>query len=453
MITIVEPKNHYYRLWSNYPYNKNTIFRMMQYTLLCDFDDKLLLHNMVTGHTVELEPSEKTIVQSLPKKYDPLMEKLIESHFLVPEEYNEYQIVIGIYSVLRKLLSSKKDLSITHYTILPTTACNARCYYCFEQGVNHVTMTSKTINEVVDFIDDYCGENKSIRISWFGGEPTVASKQIDMICEGLQSKKIDFVSDITTNGYLFDKSMVEKAVEYWKLKRAMICVDGTEKTYNKTKAFVNVSDNPYLRVLRNVGLLIENHVHVSLRMNFDLKNVSEFKDFIEEIDLRFHNNPFLDVSCHPVVGEYIDYEGVVAHANSEWFAKNIVRLNDISRNANYLKSNNVLPCLNITGCQASDDTSITITPNGDLVKCPEQFGDDQIIGNVRDGIVNYKLIQSWKELSNNDNCKHCILLPDCMKLNNCATRDVCCYYLEMSKHHIINIRNAYTDYLVKTKRR
>ena len=447
MITIVNPNKNIISLWNKYSYNANDVFRMMNYVISCEVNDTIILHNMVTGHTVSLDHVEKAAVLDLPRKYEPSMEQLIDCHFLVPIDYDEYQYVVGMLIVLRKLISISKGTSITHYTILPTTSCNARCYYCFEQGIKQITMTPQTINNVLEFIDAHCGIGKSIRISWFGGEPTVASKQISKICEGLQSKGIDFASDITTNGYLFDSELVKLAVEKWNLKRAMICLDGTEKTYNRVKAYINAADNPFYRVIHNIGLLVDNHVQVSVRMNFDLNNASEFVQLIAEIDKFFHNNPLISVSVHPIVGEYLDNDGVVAHASDSWFEKKVVELNDIARKAGYLKSSKELPSLNISGCQASDDSSITITPEGNLVKCPEQIGTEQIVGNVKDGIVNHNMIQLWKEISTNKRCKECCLFPDCVKLNNCATRDTCCYYSEMFNHYKTNIINTYMRYL------
>ena len=45
---------------------------------------------------------------------------------------------------------------------------------------------------------------KPVKIRWLGGEPTVAAHRIDQISKGLIDRGIDFISNITTNGYLFD---------------------------------------------------------------------------------------------------------------------------------------------------------------------------------------------------------------------------------------------------------
>ena len=433
MKTIALPQKNIANLWGNCTKENNKVFRLMQYVLKEEVDENVLLHNVVTGHLVKLDSHEVDILNVLPMQYNSALDQLIDAHFLVPLDFNEYQLVVNLYNVLRKIRASWEEKSITHYTILPTSSCNARCYYCFEHGTKTSTMSDKTIDDVVKFIDANCGKKRKIRISWFGGEPTVASSHIDKICEGLIEKRIEFVSDMTTNGYLFDDWMINQAVHLWNLKNVMICLDGTELTYNKVKSYVNTKDSPYLRVMRNIGFLLENKIFIHIRMNFDLNNYHEFGDLVKEIDRRFHKNPLLRVSVHPVIGEHKDHDGIILHGNDEWFEEKTVELNDIIRNTSYFDEFDQLPSLNFTGCQASNNSSVTITPDGDLVKCPEQFGENQIIGNIRDGISNHNLVQSWKQLGHYEKCIKCTLFPACMKIENCGVKNYCSSYLELSK--------------------
>lgn len=226
----------------------------MKYVLRVDHEGNTALHNVVTGQLVLLDRDEIDVINSLPTGYAPVMDALIADHYLVPEAYDEHKQVVNLRSVLRAMMPKPKY--ITHYTILPTTACNARCYYCFEQGVKPVTMTGETADQVVKFIAEHCGPEKTVRISWFGGEPTIAAHRIDQICNGLMAKGITFVSDITSNGYLFDVNMVSRAHDLWHIKSIMISVDGVGQTYNKVKAYLDTHDDPYERVMRNVGLLL-----------------------------------------------------------------------------------------------------------------------------------------------------------------------------------------------------
>ena len=102
--------------------------------------------------------------------------------------------------------------------ILPTTTCNARCFYCFEQGMEYRKMSRKTVEDVLRFILEHKPkEHKKIHIHWFGGEPMCAADNIDRICDGLDEAGIEYTAEMTSNGSLFDEESVKKASEKWKV--------------------------------------------------------------------------------------------------------------------------------------------------------------------------------------------------------------------------------------------
>lgn len=430
MITIVEPREYISTLWSKQRNRECKVFRLMKYVIKIEYLDKVALHNVVTGQLVLLEQNEIELMKELPATYSPLMEQLVESHFLVNDTYDEHKLVVGLRKILRTFSSAKQDINITTYTILPTTACNANCYYCFEQGVETVTMTEQTADDVVDYISKNCGDKKSVFISWFGGEPTVADFRIDQICKRLLERGIDFESDITTNGYLFDEDMVTRAAELWNLKAAMITLDGTEESYNRVKAYSNPKDNPYQRVMRNVDLLAKHKIHVNLRMNFDLNNYMEFEDLVKEVASQFAGNPYIHLRAHPVNGEYTDHEGRLIHGSDEWFLRKNSELNSIAREAGFQRKTTMLPHLRYEGCEANSDSTVTISAKGTLVRCPEQFGDDQTVGNLKDGVVYPDRVSAWKQFADYEKCFDCVLYPKCNRLIHCNAKDRCNFLLD-----------------------
>ncbi len=331
--------------------------------------------------------------------------------------------------ILRKLEDQKKNPGITHYTIFPTTACNARCYYCFEQGVRKETMTEQTANEVVKFIQRN-SQGQKVWIRWFGGEPTVAANRISQICKGLRQYNIEFSSKITTNGYLFDEKLVVEACMLWNLESVMISVDGTEERYNRVKAFVNVHESPYQRVLNNIGLLLSHGVRVNLRMNFDRQNYMEFRELLMEAKRRYHANALLDVYVHQINGHYPNVDASKIVGDEEWFNSKILELNQLSRDAGLLHKKVELPRLDFRWCIAARDDAVTILPQGELVSCPEQMERDQFKGDLIHGITNNNIIRSWKHFADYERCWDCVLFPECVKILNCAGKDRCFYKLE-----------------------
>lgn len=427
METIIEPKDYIAKLWSIPTIREKRSFRLMQYIIRTDYKGYVLLYNVVSGQLVKLNHAETGVINSLPADYLSSMKELVDAFYLVPTEYDEHEMVKATRHILRKLDEAQLNHDVVHYTILPTTGCNARCYYCFEKGIRISNMSIETAQDVVKFICSHCGDNKEIRIRWFGGEPTVASERIDQICTGLRDNGISYTAAITTNGYLFNETMVNKAKDLWHLTSANITIDGIEENYNRIKDFVNPKDNPYLRVMHNIKLLLERHIYVQIRMNFDIQNYNDFSKLVGEILERFGSNEYLHVFVHPINGEYTGIDGDVKHGTDEWFSKKIVELNGISRRAGLYRSKKALPFLNYKGCMATDSTSVTITPEGRLVRCSEHIGDEQTTGTVKHGTTNPKMIESWNSFADYEKCAHCNLYPYCIQVTNCSVKDMCTY--------------------------
>ncbi len=382
----------------------------------------MLLHNVVTGRLVVLDGTEAEALETLPSPYSPVMEQLVAEHYLVPEDYDEHKQMVNLRYILHKMYVSNvsHDDGIRNYTILPTTACNARCYYCFEHGVRPVTMTEQIADDTVKFIAEHCGKEKNVSIRWFGGEPTVAAHRIDQICQGLREKGVQYSSRITTNGYLFDEEMVSKAKELWNLTFAMISVDGTERNYNEIKDYVNAEDNPYQRVLRNIGLLLDQGVSVSLRMNFDVGNCQDFADLLQEAMERYPRKENLMVYAFPVEGTRPDKNGHVLHGSEEWLCEKFAELNDAARETGLFQRRRGLPSLFFASCQAGSLSSMVINADGKLGRCTEIFHEeDQIVGSVADGITVPDYCEAFARFTEPEQCGSCVFLPDCVLIENC----------------------------------
>lgn len=430
MQTIVQPNGNIKKLWGSLKYRNGESFRLMDYTLRVDYNNKTLLHNVVTGHLVVLNDDEQSALGKETIECSDELRQLIQDHFLVPVKYNEYQTVIRIRYILNRVFDNQNGQEITNYTIFPTTACNARCYYCFEKDIKKTTMSSKMTKHVVDYISSHCGSKKKVYILWFGGEPTVASDRIDDICKGLQVNGIRYRSTMITNGYLLDEEMINKARNLWNLDNVQISVDGTEQTYNSIKSFVKTHESSYRRVLKNIGLLLANEIYVNLRMNYDLNNYLEFDSLLEEVNEYFGINKYLHVYAYPIIGRHTDNNGQIKHGSEEWFKKKTLALNNRAREIGLWKNKGVLPSLNYVGCGAARANSVTITAEGFLVRCPEQLGVDQITGDVEKGVFNAERVSSWKERANYIKCKRCILFPSCVRIAKCEAKDSCLMYEE-----------------------
>lgn len=448
MITIVEPKEHIDKLWGKQKIREGETYRMMRYVLRVDHEDKVLLHNVVTGRLVVLDREEAEALETLPSPYCPAMEQLVTEHYLVPEDYDEHQQMLNLRYILHKfhVMGVSHVDGIRNYTILPTTACNARCYYCFEHGVRPVTMTEQIADDTVKFIAEHCGKEKNISIRWFGGEPTVAVHRIDQICEGLREKGIRYSSTMTTNGYLFDEEMVSKAKTLWNLTHVMISVDGTERNYNEIKDYANAEDNPYQRVLRNIGLLLDQGVSVSLRMNFDVGNCQDFSDLLKEARERYQRKENILVYAFPLEGEYPDKNGNILHGSEAWFNEKFAELNGAAKKAGLFQRKLDLPSLFFSACKAGTPSSMVITAEGKLGRCTGIFfEEDQIVGNVTDGITVPNYCKAFTRLAEPERCGDCVLFPNCVLIEKCPGLGGC-FFKETCRQHEDNIKRVFNEW-------
>ena len=109
-------------------------YRLMAYVIQCPVCDGVLLYHTLTCCMVLLTNEEATHLSA--------QQELIDNWFLVPEGHNDRKLCEQIRKTAQLFKPSAK--TITGYTILTTTGCNARCFYCYEKGTTPVTMTPET---------------------------------------------------------------------------------------------------------------------------------------------------------------------------------------------------------------------------------------------------------------------------------------------------------------------
>ena len=419
MITVSEQAIKVAKVWGVQKPSE-TDYRLIKYLFSAEVEDGTLLCNTVTGELVLLSEDEKKIVDALPAPYCEEMRELVERHFLVPVTYDEHAAVLQLRKLLTMMDRRKEVLG---YSILPTTACNARCFYCFEADYKHVSMSAETAEKVIEFIKKSSDGNR-VSLSWFGGEPTLGINRIDRICSALSEAGIEYMSSMISNGYLFDEEVAKKAKELWKLASIQITLDGTEETYNRVKSYVGVKDNPYQRVLRNIGLLLEQEIFVSVRMNLDRYNVDDLEALIGELAERFSGNENFSAYVFPLFDD-CGFDPV-EHSEDDrvWLIDNQQRLNAIIKEKKMYKERiGSLPSLQLTHCMADQNTSFIINPSGGLAKC-EHFCEEDC-GNVVDGVTDKSILNRWKESVEYPECADCPSFPTCIELKGCISTGKC----------------------------
>ena len=420
MKTIKEPKKKLAVLWRRPKPSKDAVYRTMKYLLQTEVDDGILLYNVVTSEMVLLDDYETSILKSLPALYSEEMDELIARHFLVKESFNEGRSVRELRAIVKKLEPSKR---VNGFTILPTTECNARCYYCFESDYKRCTMTEEIASDVVDYIAEKC-KSEPLQIGWFGGEPLVGSKRISQICDGLKQKNISFSSSMVSNSYLFDEDLILRAKNEWNLINVQVTLDGTEEVYNVTKAYTQPKDNPYKRVLNNIDLLLDNGISVVIRLNVTDRNAGNLKVLIEELSERFKNKKGVGCYSHAVY-EDVGFEPLAYNDQVRNLVdKQVVALDSLLREKGLLGSLSRLPYLRVVNCMSDNDSCRLIYPDGTIGKC-ENRSSREGIGDIYHDITDEEMDNRYKATEQFIDCEDCNLYPHCINLTICPETGKC----------------------------
>ena len=378
-------------------------YRLMTYVVQQPVTDGLLLYNTLTCSMVLLQPDEAADLTA--------QRELIDRWFLVPEDHDDRKLCRQVRQMVALLKPAAKTISTC--IILPTTGCNARCFYCFEQGAKPVTMTTETASLVVRYIVAHRG-NEEVTLRWFGGEPLVNAKIIDQICAELREQGVPFRSEMTTNGYLMDADMVQRTRDLWQLQHVVITIDGTEQTYNQVKSYVYRGVNAFERVLQNIGLLTAVGIRVLIRLNVDMYNIGEMGELVELLHQRFGTNAHLYVSSFVLYGGERSPED-----NATLFAQRMQLEQQIAQ-CGYRFRRRLQNDIKVNCCWADDDgESVLIVPDGHLGKC-EHCIDREFFGHIDSEERDESIIRKFKERrAEIEACATCFYYPQCIRLVMC----------------------------------
>ena len=396
----------------------NKVYRPLHFLLFSKIGNVSLVFNTLTKMLISVSAEELSCLKSEENFVSLVSRELIENWFLVPVSNNDADLSKGLFNTLT-LLKCSEPPYINSYTILPTSDCNARCFYCFEADTQKTNMLLKTARNVVDFIKKNSSNHK-VKIRWFGGEPLYNADAISAICEGLKASNIEFNSCMVSNGYLFNELIIKQAKEVWNLQQVQITLDGTESVYNRVKNYIYKDVfSPYKIVLNNIDNLLNNDISVRIRLNMDSYNADDLNELAKELVSRFGKYKNVSVDIRLLYENAGVYRAIRSKETRNMLANKLFNLKMFFINNNIGFKPRLGDGLKLSCCMADDDHSVVITPEGNITKCEHHF-QDEIVGNINIGITNFETVKKWKtRIEKGDKCLDCPIYPLCDHLKNC----------------------------------
>lgn len=400
-----------------------------------------LLRNTLTGQVAKLTENECKAFEQLTKKsvsYTYVSEneltELVKLRFIVENDYSEaaqYKQVIEILNMM-----SRKKPGLKAYTILPTTGCNARCIYCYEQGIKTVTMTRKTADRLIEYICETRRDDE-IKLSWFGGEPLLGHETITYICQALRDRGVPFRSEMVTNASIMTREMASTAKTLWNLKKMQISLDGMPEDYEKRKNYYLPDRHNHETVIRAIHYLADECIEIELRVNFDRENISRIKNYLDFLKAEFGKYENIYVYLSLLLQE--KYSDKCVELYHEMFElQNYMRRIGLRQSSKEKKKLHI----KMNYCMAdSMDSSIVIDPQGNFYHC-EHLPENKSWGNIFDGCTDKELYEKLKKPALIDEkCESCTFLPYCTPFykHGCpGWFDHCAQYMGMKTEYSLS---------------
>lgn len=417
-------------------------WRMTAHCLRVPCDGHLLLFHTMTGCLLRLNATEAASIDT----DAALRRELAARWFLVPPGFDERKHVRDVREVLRLLKGAKRH--VTSFTVLPTTACNARCAYCFEQGVQPKTMDDAVALRVGAYIAEACG-GKPVDLRWFGGEPLCNTHAIRIICAELRQRGITYDSILTSNGFFLTPDVAREAKRDWHITSVQITLDGTKAVYERVKAYVGAQDGAYERVLDNIEGALKAGIRVYIRLNMDRNNADDLSVLLDQLVSRFGNYPACKVLVVPLRPFTVPISAFATDAERERAARN---LRGKAAEYGFLERPELIRKMPINRCKADNDGCEVILPDDHIAKC-EHCLNGPYIGHIDSPARDAAQIAAWKtEVPEFLACETCPLYPHCIRTANCAWIQDGCDALSLKfriEDQMEAVKRSYHNWLTK----
>ncbi|MCD4502310.1 radical SAM/SPASM domain-containing protein [Chromobacterium vaccinii] len=353
------------------------------------------------------------------------LDQLQTDEVLVPPTADEF------LDLLEQNKQELREISTLSLTLQPTANCQLGCVYCGQQHVKK-NLEDDTADLIIARVMDTLQRKryKKLSISWYGGEPILAVKQIEHVSgrliEQCEQAGIGYSASMITNG-LSLKPDIYLRLQKHQIGHFQITLDGIGQTHDLMRP-IKAGGGSFDIILRNlldVTSMPEFAAHgsgVTVRVNINRQNhhkVVELIDLLADQGLAKLN---VALDFHPVVdwgGNHADRDSLAAAdfatLEIDWMLHAIRRGFKFNR---ILPGRTNAPCMVVMPDAEVYDAYGNIYPCYEFPYTPKYDSPKYKIGHIRniDQVRNDKAVtREWYTdiQTGISPCPRCPLFPVC----------------------------------------
>lgn len=378
------------------PINVDTPMKHSQYNIVKHYRKTYIIYNTLFSSMITLSENEFRQYENMDFSELDIVGKLVDNGFILPcfvDEYRRYEYYQG---TLKNMYNS-----IAHYTVSLTSKCNARCIYCYEEGIEHFDMSVETADR---FAEVLCASENPVDITWFGGEPLIKTDLIERITNILKSNKKQFQAGIISNGSLLTDDIIDKFSD-WNISWIQISIDGMKEEYLRRKCYYSNRTDIFDILIENIGKLLNHGIYVNVRLNIDAYNAEDCVKVAEYLKEKYPDNSYLDV--YPAFLSCENYSSENDCERLKYFEK----IYDL-----YPPERNVLTSIpKISACFFQQSDAFVIDTDGSILCCDRDIGKQKTkISTVYD-VPTFENFNKPEYLipETRKRCTTCVYYPKC----------------------------------------
>ena len=295
---------------------------------------------------------------------------------------------------------------------------------------------------VIQFIKQKIGNSKSLGVTWYGGEPTLALDVIEYISANLIEycidNGLDYSAGIITNGYLLTRETVS-LLNKFKVQFYQITLDGNPSVHDSRRYLADGSPT-FNTILQNIITCYDILPKVSLRVNIDRTNLDAGAEIAQIL-----KDKGIGDKVTPYLGKVTNENGSSDHLclSAQEFAKNDFEFISSDVTKSNWSSRYPIPRNNFCGADCLN--SFVVGPTGALYKCWNDIGHpNRVVGSLTDSSIKaYRDIMYQYLLfdpTQDSKCRKCKFVPICMGgcpyFRQKLSPDNCYVYRSILEHNI-----------------